>query len=67
MKEMGRGLIVACFGVMGIIFAAIEKMLYDGGTGVTALSNMGLEITEVMVVTIIIFTLVGVILAVAKS
>jgi len=66
-KEKGRGLIVACFGVMGLVFAAIEQMLYDGGTGVTALANMGLQITEVMILTIILFTLVGIILAVAKS
>lgn len=67
MKEMNRGLIVACFGVMGIIFAAILKMLYDGGTGVDALANMEITITEAMVITIVIFTLVGIILAVAKS
>lgn len=67
MKEMSRGLIVACFGVMGILGAAIAKMLYDGGTGVTALANMGLTITEVMVVIIVLFVLVGIVLGVAKS
>lgn len=67
MKEMGRGLIVACFGVMGIVLAAIERILYDGGTGINALAKMGLTINEVMILTIVIFTLVGIILAVAKS
>lgn len=67
MKETHRGIIVALFGILGIIFAAIQKTLYDGGTGVTALENMGLAITEVMVLTIVLFTLVGAVFAVAKS
>ena len=67
MKEGHRGIIILLFGILGIIFAAIQKALYDGGTGVTALSNMGLTITEVMIVTIVLFTLVGAIFAVVKS
>ena len=67
MKEGTRGLIVLLFGILGIILAAIQKALYDSGTGVTALSNMGLTITEVMIVTIVLFTLVGTIFAVVKS
>ena len=67
MKEMHRGIIVGLFGILGIIFAAIQKAMYDSGTGVTALANMGLTITEVMIITIVLFTLVGAVFAVVKS
>lgn len=61
------GLIVMFCGFAGIIFAYIEKTLYDRGVMVTALSNMGLTLTELMTLTIIVWLLVGAILGMLKS
>jgi len=55
------------FGFAGVIVAFIEKVLYDDGVGVTALSNMGITLTEAMTITIVMWLLVGAVVALIKS
>jgi len=54
-------------GFAGIIVAFIEKTLYDNGVGVTALSNMGVTLTEAMTITIVVWLLLGAVVAFSKS
>jgi len=67
LAKIGPGIIVMLFGLAGVVFAFIEKTLYDGGTGVTALSNMGLTLTEAMTITIVLWLLVGVVVGLLRS
>lgn len=60
-SKMRGAILIMFFGFGGIILAYIEKTLYDNGTLVTALSNMGVTLTELMAITIILWILVGVI------
>jgi len=65
--KIGPGIIVMLFGLAGVVLAFIEKTLYDGGTGVTALSNMGITLTEAMVITIVLSLLVGIVAGLLRS
>jgi len=53
-------------GCIGIVLAFIEKTLYDRGVLVTALSNMGVTLTELMALTIIIWLLIGAIIGLSR-
>jgi len=55
------------FGFAGIIIAFIEKTLYDNGVLVTALSNMGVTLTEAMTLTVIVWLLVGAVIGLFRS
>jgi hypothetical protein len=61
------GLIIFLMGLLGVISAFIEKTFYDEGVGVNALSNMNITLTEVMVLTIAIWLLVGCVVALWKA
>ena len=67
MVNVKSGVIVMLFGFAGIVIAFIEKTLYDNGVLVTALSNMGVTLAEAMALTIIVWILVGVIIAMFKG
>jgi len=54
-------------GFAGVIMAFIEKTLYDGGVGVNALANMEITLTELMIITIVVWLLVGAVVALIKS
>ena len=67
MAKIGPGIVVLLCGLAGVVIAFIEKTLYDRGVLVTALSNMGLTLTELMTVTIIVWLLLGAIVGMLKS
>jgi len=67
MTKIGGGIIVMLCGFAGVIMAFIEKTLYDNGVLVTALSNMGVTLTEAMTITIIVWLLVGAIIGLFRS
>jgi len=67
LEKIGPGIIVMLCGFAGIIVAFIEKTLYDNGVGVTALSNMGVTLTEAMTITIVVWLLLGAVVAFSKS
>jgi len=67
MVKIGGGMIVMLCGFAGVIIAFIEKTLYDRGVLVTALSNMGVTLTELMSITIILWLIVGAIIGLFKS
>jgi hypothetical protein len=55
------------FGAAGIIIAAIVQTLYTNGYFVTAFATMGVTITEVMILIIAVWVLVGIVAAVVWS
>jgi len=67
MVKVGPGIVVMLCGFAGIIMAFIEKTLYDRGVLVTAFSNMGVTLTEVMTITIVLWLLVGAVIGLFKS
>jgi len=67
LAKIGPGIIVMLFGFAGIIIAFIEKTLYDNGVLVTALSNMGVTLTEAMTITIIVWILLGAVVGLFRS
>ena len=67
MAKIAPAMVVTFFGLAGVVVAFIEKALYDGGVGVTALSNMGVTLTEAMVVTIVVWMLLGVVVGLLRS
>ena len=66
-RDLNPGIIAMFCGFAGIILAFIEKALYDSAIGVNALANIELTITELMVLTIIVWVLIGIIIGVARS
>lgn len=67
MVKVGPGIIVMLFGFAGIIIAFIEKTLYDNGVLVTALSNMGVTLTEAMTITVIVWLILGAVVGLFRS
>lgn len=59
-------LIVGC-GLVGVLFAAIEQIMYEQGVIVDEFISGSIALPDLMAITIIIFLLVGVILAAVKS
>jgi len=66
-RDMQTVLAIVGGGFVGIIFAAIEKILYEQGTIIDEFITGTISITDLMAITIIIWLLVGVIIAVVKS
>jgi hypothetical protein len=66
-NKIGPGIIVMLCGFAGVIVAFIEKTLYDNGVGVNALANMEITLTEAMTITIVVWLLVGAVVALIKS
>lgn len=54
-------------GFAGVIFAFIEKALYDNGTIIDEFISGSITITDLMALTIIIWIIIGIIIGVAKS
>ena len=54
-------------GFVGILLAAIENILYTSGTLLDEFVTGSIAITDIMAVTIIMFMIVGVMLAVLTS
>lgn len=62
-RNISPAVVVMGFGFLGVILAFIEKTLFDRGVMVTALATAGLAITDVMTISIVIFILIGIIIA----
>jgi hypothetical protein len=58
------GFIVLVFGIIGMVLALIESMLYDNEYLITAMISSQAELQGLMVVTIIISLLLGSVFAV---
>ena len=67
MAKIGPAFVLLFFGLAGVVVAFIEKTLYDGGVGVDALANMGVTLTEAMTITIVVWLLVGAVVALLRS
>ena len=66
-RDFRSVMMVVAFGCIGIIFAAIEQILYVQGTIIDEFIAGSIAITDLMAITIIIWLLVGVILAAVRS
>lgn len=62
-RDVRAGVTVMLCGFAGIVLAALEKLLYDEGILLAALEG---AITDMMAGTIIVWLLIGVILAVVS-
>jgi len=65
-SDMQAVLAIMGCGFVGVIFAAILKILNDQGTMIDEFITGTITITDLMAIVIIIFLLVGVIIAVVK-
>ena len=65
-SETRTGIIVFCFIMAGVIMAAILETLYTNGIMIDEFITGTITISDLMAMTIIIWLLVGVIVAVAK-
>ena len=59
--------IIFICGVVGIVFAMIFTTIYDQGYFVDALSNMNITIEEVRIIVIVVWLIVGIIIAAVKK
>ena len=66
-RDLQGVLIAMGVGFVGIILAAIEKILYDSGTIIDEFITGSITIENLMAITIIMFLLIGVILATVRS
>lgn len=67
LAKIGPAVIIMLFGFAGIIIAFIEKTLYDNGTMVTALSTMGVTLTEAMTLTVVVWLLLGTVIGLMRA
>lgn len=66
-SSLKPGVTVGLFGILGVVLAMIESALYDAGYGVNVLANIDATIVELMILTVVVFFLLGSVIAVAKS
>jgi len=67
LAKIGPAIIIMLCGFSGVTLAFIEKTLYDNGVLVTALSIMGVTLTEAMTITVVTWLLVGSIIGLLKA
>lgn len=66
-NDVQAGLSIMLGGLVGILFAALELSLYNDGIFIDEFITGSLTIADLMAVTIILFTIIGVIVAVLRS
>jgi len=65
--DLKPGIIVMFCGFAGLVLAAIEKVLYDEGVLVNDVTTLFGGLTAIMTLTVVIFLLVGTIIAMVKA
>ena len=65
-RDVQCGLLVFGSGMIGIIFAGILKALYDRGIVIDEMITGSITITDVMGITILLWLLIGVMIAVLR-
>lgn len=63
-KNVGRGLIVLFFGLLGLILAGIEGLMYTQGTVINEFVTGDVTIEGVQILTIVVSLLFGMVVAV---
>lgn len=66
-EDVRRGIVVLCFGVLGVILAAIEQLLIDNGWLLDEYIAESVTAADLQIVTILLAFLVGVLVAVVWS
>lgn len=65
--DLKPGIIVMFMGFAGLVLAAIEYVLYDEGVLVNDVTTLFGGLTAIMTLTVVLFLLVGTIIAMVKA
>ena len=65
-RDVASAIIVILFGLGGIVTAGIEEALYDKGVLIDEFITGSVTIADLMSITVIVWLLVGIIVAVVK-
>lgn len=66
-RDIRAGAIVLGFGFFGVIFSAMLYIMYERGIYVDEMLSASFPIAELMTVIVILFLLIGVVVAMLKS
>lgn len=66
-RDVRMGVTIMACGFIGIVFAGLEKLLYDKGVIIDEFITGSIALTDLMAITIIMWLLIGGIIAVVTS
>lgn len=65
-RDLSSGIIVFACGMIGLLFAGIEQALYNDGILIDEMITGTISITDIMTVTILLWLIIGTLIAVLR-